>query len=78
MSPRPAAWLIRPRFTGYDLTTGGEPRPVGTTALLGTTALRIDHYVRTAEYVILLSAEGSQPVSSGAAGTGSAPNATRS
>ncbi|MGH3925133.1 MAG: GNAT family N-acetyltransferase [Pseudonocardiaceae bacterium] len=40
------------RFTVYDLTTGGEPRPVG------TTALRIDHYVRIAEYVILLGAEG--------------------
>ena len=40
------------RFTVYDLTTGSGPRPVG------TTALRIDHYVRTAEYVILLSHEG--------------------
>ncbi len=40
------------RFTIYDLTAGGEPRPVG------TTALRIDHYVRSAEYVILLGAEG--------------------
>lgn len=40
------------RFTVYDLTGDGRPRPVG------TTALRIDHYVRTAEYVILLGAEG--------------------
>ncbi|MGH3814374.1 MAG: GNAT family N-acetyltransferase [Pseudonocardiaceae bacterium] len=40
------------RFTVYDLTADGEPRPVG------TTALRIDHCVRTAEYVILLGAEG--------------------
>lgn len=40
------------RFTVYDLTTDGGPRPVG------TTALRIDHYVRTAEYVILLGSEG--------------------
>jgi RimJ/RimL family protein N-acetyltransferase len=40
------------RFTIYDLTAGGKPRPVG------TTALRIDHYVRNAEYVILLGAEG--------------------
>ncbi|MGH3543214.1 MAG: GNAT family N-acetyltransferase, partial [Mycobacterium sp.] len=39
------------RFTVYDLTEGG-PRPVG------TTALRIDHYVRTAEFVILLGPEG--------------------
>jgi RimJ/RimL family protein N-acetyltransferase len=39
-------------FTVYDLTTGNGPRPVG------TTALRIDHYVRTAEYVILLGHEG--------------------
>lgn len=38
------------RFTVYDLTA--DPRPVG------TTALRIDHHVRTAEYVILLGAEG--------------------
>ncbi len=40
------------RFTVYDLTADGGPRPVG------TTALRIDHQVRTAEYVILLGAEG--------------------
>ncbi|MGH3851964.1 MAG: GNAT family N-acetyltransferase [Pseudonocardiaceae bacterium] len=40
------------RFTVYDLTADGGPSPVG------TTALRIDHYVRTAEYVILLGAEG--------------------
>ena len=40
------------RFTVYDLTADGGPRPVG------TTALRIDHYVRTAEYVILLGSEG--------------------
>ena len=30
------------RFTVYDLTCAGSPRPAG------TTALRIDHYVRTA------------------------------
>ncbi|MGB8962324.1 MAG: GNAT family protein [Pseudonocardiaceae bacterium] len=40
------------RFTVYDLTCDDGPRPVG------TTALRIDHYVRTAEYVILLGPEG--------------------
>jgi diamine N-acetyltransferase len=40
------------RFTIYDLTTAGSPRPVGTTALL------IDHQVRTAEYIILLGPEG--------------------
>ncbi|MGH3908252.1 MAG: GNAT family N-acetyltransferase [Pseudonocardiaceae bacterium] len=40
------------RFTVYDLTADDGPRPVG------TTALRIDHYVRTAEYVILLGSEG--------------------
>jgi len=40
------------RFTVYDLTAAGSPRPVGTTALL------IDHQVRTAEYVILLGPEG--------------------
>jgi diamine N-acetyltransferase len=40
------------RFTVYDLTGAGSPRPVG------TTALRIDHYVRTAEYVILLGTDG--------------------
>jgi len=40
------------RFTVYDLTAEGGPRPVG------TTALRIDHYVRTAEFVILLGEEG--------------------
>lgn len=40
------------RFTVYDLTSEGGPRPVG------TTALRIDHYVRTAEYVVLLGPEG--------------------
>ncbi|HKC29479.1 MAG TPA: GNAT family protein, partial [Jatrophihabitans sp.] len=40
------------RFTVYDLTTDGGPRPVGTTALL------IDHQVRTAEYIILLGPEG--------------------
>lgn len=40
------------RFTVYDLTNESGPRPVG------TTALRIDHHVRTAEYVILLGEEG--------------------
>lgn len=40
------------RFTVYDLTCEGGPRPVG------TTALRIDHYVRTAEYVVLLGPDG--------------------
>lgn len=40
------------RFTVYDLTADGGPRAVG------TTALRIDHHVRTAEYVILLGPEG--------------------
>jgi len=40
------------RFTVYDLTAEGGPRPVG------TTALRNDNHVRTAEYVILLGAEG--------------------
>ena len=40
------------RFTVYDLTTATTPRPVGTTALL------IDHHVRTAEYLILLGPEG--------------------
>ncbi len=40
------------RFTVYDLTADGGSRPVG------TTALRIDHHVRTAEYVILLGPEG--------------------
>lgn len=40
------------RFTVYDLTADSKPRPVG------TTVLRIDHYVRSAEYVILLGAEG--------------------
>ncbi|MGH3797623.1 MAG: GNAT family N-acetyltransferase [Pseudonocardiaceae bacterium] len=51
------------RFTVYDLTADDEPRPVG------TTALRIDHYVRTAEYVILLGSEGR--------GRGLATDATR-
>ncbi|MGH3978676.1 MAG: GNAT family N-acetyltransferase [Pseudonocardiaceae bacterium] len=40
------------RFTIYDLTADGASRPVG------TTALRIDPCVRTAEYVILLGHEG--------------------
>lgn len=40
------------RFTVYDITGDDKSRPVG------TTALRIDHYVRSAEYVILLGAEG--------------------
>lgn len=40
------------RFTVYDLTAEDGPRPVG------TTALRIDHHVRTAEYVILLGPDG--------------------
>ncbi|MGH8918089.1 MAG: GNAT family N-acetyltransferase [Actinomycetes bacterium] len=40
------------RFTVYDLTTDAEPQPVG------TTALHIDHYVRTTEYVIPLGPEG--------------------
>lgn len=40
------------RFTVYDLGSSDAPRPVG------TTALRIDSDVRTAEYVILLGAEG--------------------
>ncbi|MBC3189461.1 GNAT family N-acetyltransferase [Pseudonocardia sp. C8] len=41
-----------PRFTIYDLTRDGGPVPVG------TSALRIDHYVRTAEFIILLGADG--------------------
>ncbi|MDN5917325.1 MAG: GNAT family N-acetyltransferase [Pseudonocardia sp.] len=41
-----------PRFTIYDLTRDSGPVPVG------TSALRIDHYVRTAEFIILLGAEG--------------------
>lgn len=41
-----------PRFTIYDLTRGGVPVPVG------TSALRIDHYVRTAEFIILLGEDG--------------------
>lgn len=40
------------RFTVFDLSCEGGPRPVG------TTALRIDHYVRTAEYVVLLGHQG--------------------
>lgn len=40
------------RFTVYDLDGHDEPRPIG------TTALRIDHEVRTAEFVILIGAEG--------------------
>lgn len=40
------------RFTLYDLTAEGLPRPVG------TSALRIDHYVRTAEFVMLLGPDG--------------------
>jgi diamine N-acetyltransferase len=40
------------RFTIYDLTADDGPRPVG------TSALRIDHYVRTAEFVMLLGFEG--------------------
>lgn len=44
------------RFTIYYLTAADEPnRPPHP---VGTTALRIDHYVRTAEYVILLGEEG--------------------
>lgn len=39
------------RFTIYDLTTT-DPRAVG------TTVLRIDHHVRTAEFVIVLGREG--------------------
>lgn len=46
-------------FTVYDLTADGGPRS------MGTTALRIDHYVRTAEYVILLGVEGRGPGSGG-------------
>jgi diamine N-acetyltransferase len=38
------------RFTVYDIEH--EPRPIG------TTALRIDHEVRTAEFVMLLGVEG--------------------
>lgn len=41
-----------PRFTIYDLTRPGAPVPVG------TSALRIDHYVRTAEFIILLGEDG--------------------
>lgn len=41
-----------PRFTIYDLTRPGAPVPVG------TSALRIDHYVRTAEFIILLGKDG--------------------
>jgi diamine N-acetyltransferase len=51
------------RFTGYDLTVDDGPRPVG------ITALRIDHYVRTAVFVILLGSEGR--------GRGLATDATR-
>jgi RimJ/RimL family protein N-acetyltransferase len=40
------------RFTVSDLTAEGGPRPVG------TSALRIDRYMRTAEYVMLLGPEG--------------------
>lgn len=40
------------RFTLYDLTADGGPSPVG------TSVLRIDHYVRTAEFVMLLGPEG--------------------
>ena len=40
------------RFTVYDVTAADSTRPVGTTALI------IDHQVRTAEYVILLGPEG--------------------
>lgn len=40
------------RFTVYDLTAEHGPRPVG------TSALRIDHYVRTAEFVMLLGPDG--------------------
>lgn len=43
---------VQTRFTVYDLTADCGPRPVG------TTALRIDHHVRTAEYVIILGEEG--------------------
>ncbi|MBN9739478.1 N-acetyltransferase [Pseudonocardia sp. P1] len=52
-----------PRFTIYDLTRPGGPVPVG------TSALRIDHYVRTAEFIILLGADGR--------GRNLAPEATR-
>lgn len=51
-----------PRFTIYDLTRAGRPVPVG------TSALRIDHYVRTAEFIVLLGADGR--------GRGLAPEAT--
>jgi diamine N-acetyltransferase len=40
------------RFTVHRRLEGDQWQPVG------TTALRIDHYVRTAEYVIVLGAEG--------------------
>lgn len=40
------------RFTVHDLTADGGPQPVG------STALRIDHHVRTAEFVILLGSTG--------------------
>jgi diamine N-acetyltransferase len=40
------------RFTVYRRLAGDDLQPVG------TTALRIDHYVRTAEYVVVLGAEG--------------------
>lgn len=52
-----------PRFTIYDLTRDGGPVPVG------TSALRIDHYVRTAEFIILLGEDGR--------GRNLAPEATR-
>ena len=52
-----------PRFTVYDLTRPAGPMPVG------TSTLRIDHYVRTAEYIILLGADGR--------GRGLAPEATQ-
>jgi diamine N-acetyltransferase len=42
----------QPRFTVYELVPGGTPRPIG------TTALRIDLPVRTAEYVVTFGAEG--------------------
>lgn len=43
----------QPRFTIYDVDgDDGRPAPVG------TTVLRIDHYVRTAEFTILIGPEG--------------------
>lgn len=50
--PQARSMNVQTRFTVNDLTAESGPRPVG------TTALRIDHHVRTAEYVILLGEEG--------------------